>query len=320
MNENLKFTITIPAFKAKYLKESIESCLQQTYTNFEVVIVNDASPENIDQVVKQFKDERILYFVNERNCGAIDVVDNWNICLSHASGDYVICMGDDDMLLPNCLEEYCKLIAKYPGLGVYHGWTEIIDENSVVYDIQQPRPEYESALSLIWNRWNGRPRQYIGDFCFDTKILKEDGGFYKLPLAWASDDISAIRAASRKGIANTQVPIFLYRVNRLSISTSSNRKIKVDSLLLEKNWIEDYLKNIKLDQIDELDKIYFHSIVRVYKNVFDEFIRIQVIYDLKKSNSYLYWFLKRKKINFSLKTLFLCFAKSLNRFEKVKPN
>ena len=204
MNKNTLFTIAIPAFKSKFLGEAIESCLSQTYGNFEVVIVDDASPENLKSVVDRYHDDRIRFYRNEKNCGAVDVVDNWNICLSYAKGDYIICMGDDDRLLPCCLDEYLKLMEKYPGLGVYHAWTEIIDEDSVMFDLQQPRPEWESALSVAWNRWNGRNRQYIGDFCYEVERLRKDGGFFKLPMAWGRDDICAVRAAVGGGIAHTQ--------------------------------------------------------------------------------------------------------------------
>ena len=117
------FSIVIPAYKSKYLGEAIESCLSQTYKHFEIVIVDDASPEDLNNIICQYDDPRIRSYRNDKNCGAIDVVDNWNICLSYASGDYVICMGDDDKLLPNCLEEYRKLIEKYPNIKV-----ELIDE------------------------------------------------------------------------------------------------------------------------------------------------------------------------------------------------
>ena len=100
-------------------------------------------------VVDQFHDSRIKYYRNEKNCGAINVVDNWNICLSYAIGDYVICMGDDDKLLPNCLEEYVKLIKKYPNIGLLHGWTEIIDEKSNPIRLTVHRCEFESAISLM---------------------------------------------------------------------------------------------------------------------------------------------------------------------------
>ena len=113
-----KFSVLIPAYKRKYLKEAIDSILLQTYCHFELIIVDDASPEDIKSVIAEYHDDRIRYFRNEKNCGAINVVDNWNICLAYTQGDYVICMGDDDRMLPCCLEEYCNLIEKYPGIGL----------------------------------------------------------------------------------------------------------------------------------------------------------------------------------------------------------
>lgn len=237
----MKFSILIPAYKAKFLKESIESVLTQTCDDFETIIVNDASPEDLDSVVKSYNDPRIKYYVNERNCGAINVVDNWNKCLSYAKGDYVICMGDDDKLKPNCLEEYNKLMERYPGLGVYHAWTELIDVNSKVIAMQETRPEYESVYSMMWGRWYGRRLQYIGDFLFDRNLLVNNGGFYKLPLAWGADDISAYIAASEKGIANMQVPGFQYRINSQTISSKGDASIKLNAINIAESWYQDFL-------------------------------------------------------------------------------
>ena len=83
----MKFSVTIPAYKVKYLKEAIDSVLAQTFHDFELIIVNDASPYDIDSVLSQYNDPRIIYKKNESNCGAKNVVDNWNICLSYATGD-----------------------------------------------------------------------------------------------------------------------------------------------------------------------------------------------------------------------------------------
>ena len=72
------FSVLIPAYKRKFLCDAISSCLIQTYKNFEIIIVDDASPEDLKSVVDQFHDSRIKYYRNEKNCGAINVVDNWN--------------------------------------------------------------------------------------------------------------------------------------------------------------------------------------------------------------------------------------------------
>lgn len=271
MEENIKFSILVPAFKARFLGECIESILSQTYKNFELIIVNDASPENLGEIVSRYDDARIQYYVNEKNFGAINVVDNWNKCLSYATGDYVICMGDDDKLLPCCLAEYRKLIDKYPEVGVLHGMTAMIDETSKVIAVQEPRLELEDAFSLAYFRLLGR-HQYIGDFLYKRDELLLDGGFYKLPLAWGSDDLSAVIAA-KDGIANTSKVVFLYRDNLLTISNNGNTRLKAETTLEFKHLLKeqllkqnnkvvlDFVRQCLLDNYDKLFKIKIYAAV-----------------------------------------------------------
>ena len=61
----------LPVFKAKYLSESIDSILNQTMSDFELIIVNDQSPDDIDSIVFSFNDSRIQYDINEKNIGEI---------------------------------------------------------------------------------------------------------------------------------------------------------------------------------------------------------------------------------------------------------
>lgn len=251
----MNYSITIPAYKRKFLKEAIDSCLSQTYQNFELIIVNDYSPEDLASVVSQFDDDRIRYYENEKNYGAVDVVDNWNKCLSYAKGEFVICMGDDDKLLPCCLDEYNKLIQKYPNLDVYHARTELIDEDGNVVGLQEARPEWESAYSALWHQCHCGRIQYIGDFLFRTSSLRSDGGFYKLPLAIFSDNISSIRAAKHAGIANTQEICFQYRKNRYTITNNGNPRILAYSIKAAFDWFCEF---IDVSPQNETDRKYIH--------------------------------------------------------------
>ena len=289
----IKFTIAIPAFKAKYLRETIQSVLSQNIDNYEIVIVNDASPENIDSIVGEFTDVRIKYYKNSSNCGAVDVVDNWNKCLLYASGNYIICMGDDDVLLPNCLYDYKELIMKYPGLGIYHTWTQLIDENSNFVNITASRIEYESAYSLLWHRWENRSQQFIGDFLFDVELLRKNGGFYKLPLAWASDDISAVIAARHKGIANTHRIGFCYRKNSFTISKTGNVDIKMKSIQEEEEWYEKFLI---IEPTDLVDKMFWQCIKKMKPLFFEKKRGLTIADDLKAHSIFrVFYWLKRMK-------------------------
>lgn len=270
------FSIAIPAYKCAFLAEAIDSCLAQSFANFELVIVDDASPEDINGVVANYQDSRIRYYRNARNCGAIDVVDNWNICLGYCRGEYVICMGDDDRLLPKCLDEYARLIAAYPDLNVYHAWTELIDEQGRVIKQLSQRPEYQGCMSMIWQLWSG-DAQYIGDFCFKTDHLRSVGGFYKLPLAWGADHVTTIRAAVNSGIANAQKITFQYRENVATISSSGNNAIKIEAKLIERKWFEDFLR--KVPQIKDKEELKFY---RLIKDHYEDYYRNEVLIYIKK--------------------------------------
>lgn len=255
----MKFSILIPAFKPQYLEECIKSILRQNYPDFEVIIVNDNSPQNLDKIVNKIRDPRIKYHKNSKGFGGYNVVGNWNKCLEYATGDFTLCMGDDDKLLPNCLQDYADIINKYPQLDVFHMRTEIIDENSNLIDMQQPRPERESIYSMIWNLWKGRD-QYIGDFLFRVSTLRANGGFYFLPYAWSSDKISTFIAAGTKGIANTFRPGFQYRKNTQNITSNSyNLKDRFKALQGEKEWYKEFLNKCDLPQ-NEIDQKYLSLI------------------------------------------------------------
>ena len=276
-----RFSVTIPAYKIKFLKETIKSVLDQSYEEFELIVVDDCSPENLKSVVDLFPDERIRYYRNEKNCGAVDVVDNWNICLKYCKGDYVICTGDDDRLLPCCLEEYSKLIDKYPDLNVYHAWTQIIDEKGNVTKVLEPRPEWESVFAMTYYRWTKR-RQFIGDFCYRTEHLRENGGYYKLPLAWMSDDITAARAAMEKGVANTLVPCFEYRISSVTISKSTSlTEIKLNASIKGHRWYQDFLSRVNTSELTETDKWFCNTALSIIKKTRERRMLGEIVNDIK---------------------------------------
>lgn len=219
MQSNPKYSILLPAFKGRFLKECLQSVLCQNYKDFELVIVDDASPEDLASIVREFDDPRIRYYRNEVGCGAEHLVDNWNICLGYARGEFVLNMGDDDLLEPDCLLLFDRLIASYPDKDVYHIRTSFIDDEGVPFRLLEERPAEENVYEMIVARWKGR-HQMIGDYLYRREPLLTAGGYFDLPYAWGSDDITAFRAAQMNGIANSNTPGFRFRRSRYSISGS----------------------------------------------------------------------------------------------------
>lgn len=306
---DVKFSIAIPAFKKRYLFDAIKSCLNQTYSNLEIVVVDDCSPEDLSSVVKSINDVRVKYFRNKTNIGAINVVDNWNRCLSLCSGEYVICMGDDDMLMPNCIDEYIKLINKYPSLDVFHARTATINENGEFIGIVQSRNEFENIYEFMRHRFDGW-MQYVGDFCYRTSALKSVNGFYKQPLAWGSDDITAFIAIGKKGIANTNTVSFLYRTNSWSITSSSYTSAKLLSNVQTFKWVERFLSDCTLQTLEE--ELTYAVLVEKLPIVKQNMQASLLLQCFKRNKITIFkYYLQRKEFEITTKTILKSIIRSL---------
>lgn len=312
---SILFSITIPAYKATFLNKCIESVLSQTYQNFELIILNDDSPEDIENIVGQYDDKRIKYYKNEKNCGAVNVVDNWNKCLSFASGEYIMCIGDDDMLCPTCLEEYTKLISKHPGLDIYHALTQIVDENGNLKRLQEARPEREGIFSMIYGRLRNMREQFIGDWLIRTDYLKENGGYAKYPLAWGSDDMTAYLAAKDKGVANSNVIMFQYRENSRTISNTGNVLIKLESINSFMSDLEKLIndKSLPKDDLEKSFQISCKSIISTAEAIKRRGIISDDIASKGKAYRWLWWLINKKRLNVTSSDILKGWAKSLNK-------
>lgn len=238
------YSILLPAFKGEFLADAIDSVLRQDYDRWELIIIDDASPDNLAAIVKPYlADDRIRFYRNDVGCGAENVVDNWNKCLSHATGEYVMCMGDDDLLMPYCLSEFDALIARCPDHDVYHTRLAVIDRTGSVVSEQPERPLKQSAYDMLWNKWQGQ-RQALGDWLFDTARLKEMGGFVKFPYGWASDDITAAAMARQCGIANCNVFCYGYRLHSAALTSNHDRDAtmgKITAWQAVDEWLKQWL-------------------------------------------------------------------------------
>lgn len=112
MDKSISFflSIIIPVYnKEKYIRDCINSILAQTFTNFEIIIINDGSTDNTIKILKSFKDSRIK-LINTNNNG---VSTARNIGINHASGEYITFIDGDDTIDPDYCEKIANEILKY---------------------------------------------------------------------------------------------------------------------------------------------------------------------------------------------------------------
>src|SRR5271166_5242911 len=110
----MRFSIVIPVIKTAHLAECLSTALGQTYANYEVLVIDDCSPDPVRSIVETFAQPRLRYLRTPENLGRTDPSATWNFALGHVRGEYVTLLGDDDRLALNYLEEMDRLIQGHP--------------------------------------------------------------------------------------------------------------------------------------------------------------------------------------------------------------
>ena len=131
-------SVIMPSWNtSNFIAESIQSVIDQTYENWELIIVDDCSTDNTDEVVAKFKDKRIRYFKNEKNSGA---ALSRNRALREARGEWIAFLDSDDLWSPDKLEHQINFMNKH-GYTLSYTEYEKIDEESKPLQIYVSGPE-----------------------------------------------------------------------------------------------------------------------------------------------------------------------------------
>lgn len=131
-------SVIMPSWNtSNFIAESIQSVIDQTYENWELIIVDDCSTDNTDEVVAKFTDKRIRYFKNEKNSGA---ALSRNRALREARGEWIAFLDSDDLWNPDKLEHQINFMNKH-GYTLSYTEYEKIDEESKPLQIYVTGPE-----------------------------------------------------------------------------------------------------------------------------------------------------------------------------------
>jgi glycosyltransferase involved in cell wall biosynthesis len=144
---NPKVSVIIPTFnQSNYLAEALESVFLQTYDNFEVIVVNDASPDDTDIVIKQFDDPRLIYITHQENLG---LPATRNTGISASSGEIIALLDSDDYFHREKLEFHVALMNDNPHIGVsYNARFNLNYSSNTIRSLTRP-PKTLSLSNLV---------------------------------------------------------------------------------------------------------------------------------------------------------------------------
>lgn len=125
-----RVSVCIPTFnRAGMLRHSIESVLAQSFEDFELIVSDNGSTDETEQVVRSFDDPRIVYTRNPKNLG---ILKNWNLCLAQAKGEFITFLPDDDLMMPENVAAKAGVLASDENLGLVHSKYDVIDKQGRV--------------------------------------------------------------------------------------------------------------------------------------------------------------------------------------------
>ena len=241
MEEKTLVSVIVPCYNhAHYLPDALLSILNQTYTHWECIIINDGSPDNTDEVAQQWliKDSRFKYYKKEN--GGLSSARNYGI--ERALGKYIVTLDADDKFEKSFIEQAVKILNKNPEMGIVSCWGYRFNENKI-YDLFKPNGKnlndylFSSAA--------------LASAMFRKKCWVEVKG-YDEQMKMGYEDWEYYLRISKNGWKTNIIeePLFYYRQHNSSMRTiaQNNYDVKIKKYIFNKHrelYIEYFDKTIE---------------------------------------------------------------------------
>ena len=269
-----KVSIGLPVYNGEvFIEEAIDSILGQTFTDFELIICDNASTDRTPEICRRYaeRDARVHYYCNESNLGA---AANYNIAFRLARGEYFRWAAHDDRLEPTYLAACVAVLERDPSVVLCYPRTLIIDEQSEPITLHPDKlhlvsPEPHLRLNQYFERYS--PRR---DECNAVFGLMQRKMLAQTPLigAYASSDLILLGEIAMLGkIFEIAQPLFLRR-DHLQTSVRANRDLqdraawfdpanKAKRLLPRWRWFREYLDAVGRAPLSPAEKLRCYGVV-----------------------------------------------------------
>lgn len=234
-----KLSVITPIYNCeKYLRESIESILDQSFTDFEFIIVNDGSTDSCEEIVRSYKDDRIVFINNLDNK---KIPTRRNEAISIAKSDYIAIHDGDDISLP---ERFSLQMKEIDGTELFcvggHAVKIDLDGNKTG-DMDYPPADNKGCLDMVFKCYN----PIIDSTTIFRKNKFMDLGMYPLEESiYTVPDFDLWLRAWRKDLQfiNLQQPLIKYRDNPASVTGSKKKLMIRHHMIVWRRFMLDYRK------------------------------------------------------------------------------
>lgn len=249
--ESNKISVVMPVYNAEaFLGDAIESILDQTFQNFEFIIVEDASTDNSFKIIKKYMklDNRIILLRNEENLG---IAETRTKGTKHAKGKFIAVADADDISIPTRFTRQFEYLELHNDCGVVGGFIELFDSDTGKIIGVRKYHEDDSSLRKRIFLYSpvAQPASMIRREVFDKL------GYYNPQFPPAEDLDLWFRIGTKYKFANIQEVLLRYRVNKQSATISDIQKMEAMTLEIREKYSHGYGYSMTL-----LDKVFNKSL------------------------------------------------------------
>jgi glycosyltransferase involved in cell wall biosynthesis len=196
----------------RYLREAVDSILNQTCKDFEFIILDDSSTDSTAAILKSYKDPRIISLQNEKNIG---LTKSLNIGIAAAKGKYIARMDADDISLPSRLEEQLRFMEKNPDIVLTGSWAGLINEAGNTWGINKTTND---MVALKYSFLLGKPDFIHSSWFFRKDIIADMGGYNEIFNNAQDFELISRLLFSNKKVTNIQKELVRFRIHRNSVT------------------------------------------------------------------------------------------------------
>ena len=271
MMSNPLISVVLSVYNAeKYLTEAIESILNQSFRNFEFIIINDGSTDRSLEIIKSYDDKRIV-LISRENRG---LIASLNEGIEQAKGKYIARMDADDISLSNRFEEQVKFMEKNLDVGICGTAVIMFGEHMKDSPWKLARDDQTIRTELLFSSSLAHPTVMMR-----RALLVENGLLYKENFVHAEDVELWIRMAEYTKFANLKMPLLKYRVVESSMSREADKNTEQRYQIL-KRIFQKYLEDLEIKNSEEENRLHFNLTVnsRIRENNI-EFVNLEKYFD-----------------------------------------
>lgn len=294
----MQLAIIIPFFKKNYFRECLESLANQTYKNFNIYIGNDASLDDPEQIIDNFKDIlNITYKRFDKNLGGISLTKQWERCIELSENErWLMILGDDDYLSEDYVEKFFKHLSEIEeqDIKVVHFASKIVRSPSGEISDLYTHPKIEKSTDFFYRKFLEFSRGSLTEQIF-RRDAYEKFGFRDFPLGWGADNLAWLDFTQFGTIYSINSATAFFRISDANISRGGYKENLKQETKYQyfKLVIEEYLDRFEINQRLPLLLFYEQVVYNSNQNSLGYYIKMNKFLFKERAYLQLVKFLRR---------------------------